>query len=117
MFKVIATIVAPVAALFMFAGMASADPVTDQCARALPQFQAQCIAQDGAEPSGPGVGPARGTAPSRYLADYKTPEKILDKNGNPVLDQFGRETWTTGEPVYATKPGTDGPMFEGYQYK
>ena len=34
MFKVTATIVASVAALFMFAGMASADPIADQCARA-----------------------------------------------------------------------------------
>jgi hypothetical protein len=113
----VALAVASVAVLIsVAAGQAGADELTDTCNRALPAFKAQCLAQDGASPTGNGVGPARGAAPTQYLSGYKMPERIVDAEGNPVLDKFGNPTTTIGEPIYSTKPGTSGPRFEGYQY-
>ena len=121
--------IATAAILFAGAGFAHADELTDTCARALPAFQAQCYAQDTTTPTGPGVGPARGTAPTKYfnglgpsvVYGYDKDKPLTNDDGTPKLDAQGNQLYEPimggGEPTYGTKPGTDGPLFEGYQYK
>lgn len=100
------------------AGQAGADELTDTCDRALPQFKEQCLAQGAPSAGGVGVGPARGTDPTKYFNGmtplvYKTDQNgdiVRDRFGAPVIDKFP-------EPTYGTKPGTDGPQFKGYNYE
>ena len=132
------------AAIALFAlvspAVAQADPIADQCSKALPQFVEQCLAQNGAAPTSDGSGSVAKVGPTKYyngnaadvVIGYDKDKPLKNEDGSPKLDpktgeQMYAPIMAAGDPTYGTKPGTeagktdaDGNVvrdLSGYQYK
>lgn len=129
--------------LFAGAGIAHADDITAQCARAtIPT--ALCNGAGGSNPTSDGGGqyvkaqPAEkyltGYGPDKIIGHYDSDEVAVDETGAPILDDQGNVTYVqipitaVGDPVYGTKaadvdgqPSRSGDGiavdYAGYQYK
>ena len=92
MFKVIATIVAAVAALFMFAGVASADVISQSTSEESHQKTTNTgssnSAADHMTNDGPGI--VQADSPSTVWAVIKRIPRV-DENGDAVLGANGRQ--------------------------
>lgn len=107
MFKVIATIATAIAALFMFAGTASADVISQSTSEESHQKTTNTgstnTAEDHMTNDGPGI--VKGDTPSTVWAVIKRIPRV-DENGDPVLGSNGRQII---DVVWGNVPVGSGP--------